>query len=88
MELPIQKAILDRQQQRQVDDVDSSAVGEPAHHRAARPQPSSSSRAEYQQVLKDHRIVCSMSDVGHCDDNATAEGFFGKLKRERAYWRR
>jgi putative transposase len=25
----------------------------------------------------------SMSAVGHCDDNAACEGFFGVLKRER-----
>ena len=44
--------------------------------------------AEYQQFLKDHHIVSSMSDVGHCGDNAAAEGFFGKLKRERVHRRR
>jgi len=44
--------------------------------------------AEYQQFLKDHCIVSSMSDVGHCVDNAAAEGFFGKLKRERVHRRR
>jgi len=44
--------------------------------------------AEYQQFLKDQHIVSSMSDVGHCGDNAAAEGFFGKLKRERVHRRR
>ena len=29
-----------------------------------------------------------MSDVGHCGDNAAAEGFFGMIKRERIYRRR
>lgn len=43
---------------------------------------------EYQQFLKDHHIVSSMSDVGHCGDNAPAEGFFGMLKRERVNRRR
>lgn len=43
---------------------------------------------EYQQFLKDHHIVSNMSDVGHCGDNAAAEGFFGKLKRERVHRRR
>jgi len=43
---------------------------------------------EYQQFLKDHRIISSMSDVGHCGDNAAAKGFFGKLKRERVHRRR
>ena len=28
-----------------------------------------------------------MSAVGHCGDNAAAEGFFGMLKRERVYRR-
>jgi putative transposase len=43
---------------------------------------------EYQQFLKDHHITLSMSDVGHCGDNAPAEGFFGMLKRERVNRRR
>jgi putative transposase len=30
-------------------------------------------------------LVCSMSAVGHCGDNAACEGFFGLLKRERIY---
>jgi len=38
---------------------------------------------EYQRFLQDHNIVCSMSAVGSCADNASAEGFFGMLKRER-----
>jgi len=29
-----------------------------------------------------------MSEVGHCGDNAAAEGFFGMLKRERVHRRR
>lgn len=42
----------------------------------------------YQQFLTDHHITLSMSDVGHCGDNAPAEGFFGMLKRERINRRR
>jgi putative transposase len=38
---------------------------------------------DYQQFLVGHNLVCSMSAVGHCGDNAAAEGFFGLLKRER-----
>jgi putative transposase len=38
---------------------------------------------EYQQYLKDHGLICSMSAVGSCADNAAVEGFFGQLKRER-----
>lgn len=37
---------------------------------------------EYQQFLKDHKIISSMSAVGSCYDNAAAESFFGVLKRE------
>ena len=38
---------------------------------------------EYQQFLKDHNVICSMSAVGSCYDNTAAESFFGVLKRER-----
>lgn len=38
---------------------------------------------EYQQFLAAHHIICSMSAVGSCADNAAAESFFGVLKRER-----
>ena len=40
---------------------------------------------DYQHYLKDNRLICSMSAVGHCGDNAACEGFFGLLKRERIY---
>lgn len=30
-------------------------------------------------------LVCSMSTVGNCGDNAACEGFFDMLKRKRAY---
>ncbi len=43
---------------------------------------------EYQRFLKGHNLVCSMSAVGSCADNAAAEGFFGLLKRERVHRRR
>ena len=38
---------------------------------------------EYQRFLNGHNLVCSMSAVGCCADNALVEGFFGMLKRER-----
>lgn len=38
---------------------------------------------EYQQFLKGHKLTCSMSAVGSCADNASAESFFGQMKRER-----
>ncbi len=42
---------------------------------------------DYQRFLKANALVCSMSAVGHCADNAACEGFFGMLKRERVYRR-
>lgn len=39
----------------------------------------------YQKFLGGNALVCSMSAVGHCADNAACEGFFGVLKRERVY---
>src|SRR5499427_6113779 len=38
--------------------------------------------ADYQRVLAQHRIVCSMSRRGDCWDNAVAESFFATLKVE------
>jgi len=37
---------------------------------------------DYQQVLAQHGIVCSMSRRGNCWDNAVAESFFATLKVE------
>ena len=42
---------------------------------------------EYQRFLSGHNLVCSMSAVGSCADNAAAESFFGLLKRERIHRR-
>jgi putative transposase len=36
----------------------------------------------YQDILKDHHMVCSMSRKGNCWDNAPAESFFSTLKTE------
>ena len=36
----------------------------------------------YQRVLSEEGIVCSMSGVGQCWDNAPVESFFGRLKCE------
>jgi len=38
---------------------------------------------DWQDFLKAHGLVCSMSRRGNCHDNAVAESFFGLLKRER-----
>ncbi|MEX2131498.1 MAG: IS3 family transposase [Pseudohongiellaceae bacterium] len=38
---------------------------------------------DYQDFLANNMLICSMSAVGHCGDNAACEGFFGMLKRER-----
>lgn len=47
---------------------------------------------EYQQFLAAHQITESMSSMGSCADNATAESFFARLNRERVnrwpYWSR
>jgi len=40
--------------------------------------------AHYQEVLAAAGIVCSMSEVGQCWDNAPVESFFGRLKCELA----
>lgn len=42
----------------------------------------------YQKFLGGNALVCSMSAVGHCADNAACEGFFGILKRERVNHRK
>ena len=38
---------------------------------------------DYQAVLKQHDIRCSLSGAGSCYDNAAIESFFSLLKRER-----
>lgn len=40
---------------------------------------------DYQKFLGGNAMVCSMSAVGHCADNAACEGFFGVLKREQVF---
>jgi transposase InsO family protein len=37
---------------------------------------------DYQQLLKDHELICSMSRRGNCWDNAVVESFFHTLKVE------
>ncbi len=41
-----------------------------------------------QKLLTRHGLVSSMSQVGHCGDNAACEGFFGLLKRERTCYQK
>ena len=36
----------------------------------------------YQELLREHDMVCSMSRKGNCWDNAPTERFFSSLKRE------
>ena len=38
--------------------------------------------ADYQKILKEHGMICSMSRKGNCYDNAVAESFFARLKSE------
>jgi transposase InsO family protein len=40
---------------------------------------------DYQQLLKDYHISCSMSRKGNCYDNAVMESFFATLKQELLY---
>jgi len=40
---------------------------------------------DYQQVLNDYGIICSMSRKGNCYDNAVMESFFATLKQELVY---
>lgn len=42
----------------------------------------------FQQTLKEHRLVSSMSRAGNCLDNAVTERFFRSLKSERVNYRR
>jgi putative transposase len=37
---------------------------------------------DFQDLLEEHKVVCSMSRKGNCWDNACAESFFGSLKTE------
>ena len=41
---------------------------------------------DYQSLLKEKKLVCSMSRRGNCWDNAVAESFYGSLKNEWVNW--
>ena len=43
---------------------------------------------QFQQLLADHGIECSMSRLGECHDNAVMESFFSRMKDERVSRRR
>lgn len=43
---------------------------------------------DFQDLLDEHGIECSMSGTGNCYDNAVVESWFGLLKRERVNRRR
>ena len=45
-------------------------------------EPAQYASGDYQRVLAQHGIVCSMSRRGDCWDNAVAESFFATLKVE------
>ena len=45
-------------------------------------QGSTYASGDYQQLLIDNKLRCSMSRKGECLDNAVAESFFGTLKTE------
>ena len=40
---------------------------------------------KFQKILKEHKIICSMSRKGNCWDNSVAESFFGTIKTELVY---
>jgi len=40
---------------------------------------------DYQKLLRDHQMICSMSRKGDCWDNAVMESFFATLKTELVY---
>ena len=39
--------------------------------------------SDFQDLLEDNNVICSMSRKGNCWDNACVESFFGSLKTER-----
>lgn len=41
---------------------------------------------EFQNLLKEYEVQCSMSGKGNCYDNAVVESFFGTLKKELVYF--
>jgi len=43
---------------------------------------------QFQKLLSDHDIACSMSRQGECHDNAVMESFFSRMKDERVSRRR
>lgn len=43
---------------------------------------------DYQELLRKHKVICSMSRKGNCYDNACAETFFSTLKTELVYLER
>ena len=45
-------------------------------------QGSTYASGDYRQLLKDNKMLCSISRKGECHDNAVAESFFGTLKTE------
>jgi hypothetical protein len=44
--------------------------------------------SQYQSILTDHGIRCSMSRIASCRDNAVAESFFSTLKNEQTLYER
>lgn len=45
-------------------------------------QGSTYASGDYQRLLEENNLLCSMSRKGECLDNAVAESFFGTLKTE------
>ena len=56
--------------------------GNPADTIVHSDQGSTYASGDYQTLLKENKLHCSMSRKGECLDNAVAESFFGSLKNE------
>jgi putative transposase len=74
---------------RLTDDLTLKALGMALARRRPRPgllhhsdRGSQYARGDYQRMLAQHEIICSMSRRGDCWDNAVAESFFATLKVE------
>lgn len=59
--------------------------GEVKHVIVHSDQGSTYASVDYQSLLSEHKLRCSMSRKGECLDNAVAESFFGTLKNELVY---
>lgn len=81
-------SMADRMHGKLVEDALKMALGRrqidsPVLHHSDRGSQYASS--DYQKLLANHGLVCSMSRTGNCYDNAVMESFWGTLKTELVY---